>query len=76
MVSLARLYLLLGPSGKDYRENSNLGKGSIEKKRFLSGIARMMGGAQCIGRRTFSLISHGIKNNFFALIIKNEVILQ
>ena len=24
MVSLARLYLLLGPSGKDYRENSNL----------------------------------------------------
>ena len=34
------------------------------------------GDAQCIGRRTFSLISHGIKNNFFALIIKNEVILQ
>ena len=33
-------------------------------------------GTQCIGRRTFSLISHGIKNNFFALIIKNEVILQ
>ena len=39
-------------------------------------LALTKGGAQCIGRRTFLLISHGIKINFFALIIKNEVILQ